>query len=39
MRALKKEAREIVDNMPEQVTWDDIMYRFYEKKKIMVCNS
>ena len=30
----KEEAKKILDNMPEQVTWDDIMYQFYVKRKI-----
>jgi len=36
MSIIKEEARKIIDNMPEQATWDDIMYQFYVKKKIMV---
>ncbi len=36
MSKIKEEARKIIDNMPEQATWDDIMYQFYVKKKIMV---
>jgi hypothetical protein len=36
MCIIKEEARKIIDNMPEQATWDDIMYQFYVKKKIMV---
>ena len=36
MSTIKEEARKIIDNMPEQATWDDIMYQFYVKKKIMV---
>ena len=36
MSVIKEEARKIIDNMPEQATWDDIMYQFYVKKKIMV---
>ena len=26
MSIIKEEARKIIDNMPEQATWDDIMY-------------
>lgn len=36
MSIIKEEARKIIDNLPEQATWDDIMYQFYVKKKIMV---
>jgi predicted transcriptional regulator len=30
----KDEAKKIIDNMPEQATWDDVMYQIYVKKKI-----
>ena len=36
MGMVKDEAKEIIDNLPEQVTWDDVMYQFYVKKKIAV---
>lgn len=32
----KDEAKKLIDNLPEQATWDDIMYQFYVKKKIMI---
>ncbi|WP_206809048.1 hypothetical protein [Paradesulfitobacterium ferrireducens] len=34
MGMVKDEARKIIDNLPEQATWDDLMYQFYIKKKI-----
>lgn len=34
MNFAKDDARKIIDNLPEQATWDDIMYQFYVKKKI-----
>lgn len=34
MSIIKDEAKKIIDNLPEQATWDDIMYQFYVKKKI-----
>ena len=34
MSFAKDDARKIIDNLPEQATWDDIMYQFYVKKKI-----
>ena len=34
MVMVKDEAKEIIDNLPEQATWDDIMYQFYVKTKI-----
>lgn len=34
MSAIKNEAKKLIDKLPEQATWDDIMYEFYVKKKI-----
>lgn len=34
MNIPKEEAKKLIENMPDQVTWDDIMYQFYVKKKI-----
>jgi predicted transcriptional regulator len=34
MSTVKKAARSIVDNLPEQATWDDLMYELYVKQKI-----
>ena len=36
MKEIKDEAKRLIDSLPEQVTWDDIMYEFYVKKKIAV---
>jgi hypothetical protein len=36
MSLAKEEARKIIENLPEQATWDDIIYQFYVKKKIEV---
>ena len=30
----KDNARKIIENLPKQATWDDIMYQFYVKKKV-----
>jgi len=30
----KEDARKLLDNLPENATWDDIMYQFYVKKKL-----
>lgn len=30
----KEEAKKIIENMPEHVTWDDIMCQLYVKRKI-----
>ena len=34
MSAIKEAARAIVDNLPEQASWDDLMYELYVKQKI-----
>lgn len=34
MSATKEEAKRLIDKLPEQATWDDILYEFYVKKKI-----
>lgn len=34
MEIAKEEARKLIDKMPEQATWDDIMYEFYVRKKL-----
>lgn len=34
MSAVKEQAKKIIDNLPEQATWEDLMYQFYVKKKI-----
>jgi predicted transcriptional regulator len=34
MSTVKKEARKLIDKLPDQATWDDIMYEFYVKKKL-----
>ena len=36
MGMVKEEAKKIIENLPEQATWDDVMYQFYVKKKIEI---
>jgi len=36
MSIIKNEAKKLIDKLPEQATWDDIMYEFYVKKKLAV---
>ena len=36
MSIIKEEAKKLIDKLPEQATWDDIMYEFYVKKKLAV---
>ncbi len=36
MSIIKEEAKKLIDKLPDQATWDDIMYEFYVKKKITV---
>jgi hypothetical protein len=30
----KDEAKRIIESMPEEATWDDIMYQLYVKEKV-----
>lgn len=34
MSTTKQEAMELISRLPEEVTWEDIMYRLYVKRKI-----
>ncbi len=34
MKIIKQEAKNLIDKLPDNVTWDDIMYELYVKKKI-----
>ena len=34
MSTTKEEAMHLISRLPEEVTWDDIMYRLYVKRKI-----
>jgi predicted transcriptional regulator len=34
MSIIKDEAKKIIDNLPENATWDDLMYQFYVKKRV-----
>ena len=34
MPAIKDEAKKIIDNLPDDATWDDVMYEFYVRQKI-----
>jgi len=36
MSIAREEARKLLDEIPENATWDDIMYQFYVRKKIEV---
>jgi predicted transcriptional regulator len=31
---VKEEARRLVENLPEDVTWDDLMYQIYVRQNI-----
>jgi uncharacterized lipoprotein YehR (DUF1307 family) len=39
MTTAKEEAKKLLENIPEQATWDDIMYQMYVKKKIDVAEK
>jgi predicted transcriptional regulator len=34
MNIVKEEAKKLIDKLPDNATWDDIMYELYVKKKI-----
>ncbi|HUP24610.1 MAG TPA: hypothetical protein VNB06_16915 [Thermoanaerobaculia bacterium] len=34
MSSIKEEARQLVDKLPEEATWDDLMYEIYVRQKI-----
>ena len=34
MSSVKEEARKLIDQLPSQATWDDVMYQLYVRKKI-----
>ena len=34
MQNAKQSARQIIDHLPDQATWEDIMYELYVKQKI-----
>jgi predicted transcriptional regulator len=34
MSSIKEAARQIIENLPDQATWDDLMYELYVKQKI-----
>ncbi len=34
MSTTKEEAMQLISGLPEEVTWEDIMYRLYVKRKI-----
>jgi hypothetical protein len=36
MSTVKEEAKRLIDKLPEQATWDDLLYEFYVKKKIAI---
>lgn len=36
MSIIKEEAKKLIDKLPDQTTWDDIMYEFYVKTKLAV---
>jgi predicted transcriptional regulator len=34
MQTAKQAARELIDQLPETASWDDVMYELYVKQKI-----
>lgn len=36
MNKIKQEAKKIIDKLPNNSTWDDLMYKIYVKNKLAV---
>jgi predicted transcriptional regulator len=34
MNTVKQEVRDLVEKLPEEATWDDVMYELYVRQKI-----
>ena len=34
MLAVKESARQVIENLPDQCTWDDLLYELYVRQKI-----
>jgi predicted transcriptional regulator len=34
MSTVRDEARKLIDRLPDEATWDDVMYELYVKKKL-----
>jgi predicted transcriptional regulator len=34
MQTAKQSAKQLIEQIPDQASWDDIMYEFYVKQKI-----
>ncbi len=34
MTTIKEEARKLLEGLPEEISWDDMMYAIYVRKKI-----
>ena len=34
MHTIKQAAHELIDHLPEQATWDDVMYTLYVRQKL-----
>ena len=34
MSDIREEAKKLIDNLPDQASWDDLMYEMYVRKKI-----
>ncbi len=39
MSVAKEQAKTLIDKLPDQATWDDIMYEFYVKKKLVIATK
>ena len=37
MGRVKEEALKLIDGLPEEISWEDIIYQMYVRKKISYC--
>ncbi|HEY0557401.1 MAG TPA: hypothetical protein VGG20_24310 [Thermoanaerobaculia bacterium] len=36
MNTAKEDARQLIESLPDHVTWDDVMYELYVRQKIAI---
>jgi len=36
MTAVKESAMDLIKNLPDEVSWDDLMYEFYVRRKVEI---
>lgn len=36
MNTIKEEAKKLINRLPKNATWDDLLYEFYVEKKVQI---